>query len=147
MSTCLPLMLSCLRTDFCGGWVNGLIWWDVEEYQWGSKIFIEFAGCWPATSLSMWVFCRCFSSILLRQINYLSGFYVDQYSGGKGLTVTWRQILKCDMTRERACIWEREGEHAFVCMHRCVHADTGVCMHVVIHKCFCTHLWPILIAC
>ena len=88
----------------------------------------ESAGCWSATSLSMWFLVQVFF-VYSAEANYLRGFYVDQYPGGNGLIVTWRQILICDMIRES------------------LHADMRVCVHVVVHMCFCIRAWKILIAC
>ena len=62
------------------------------------------------------------------EVNYLPGFCVNRYSGGKGLIVTLRQILKCDKTRE--------SMHIRVC----IYVYMRVCVHVVVHMCFCTHM-------
>ena len=43
--------------------------------------------------------------------------------------------------------YEREGEHAYVCVHTCVHLDMRARVHLVANMCFCTHVWEILIAC
>ena len=70
--------------------------------------------------------------------DYLPGFCVDRCPGGKGLIVTGRQIFNCDMTKENMHVGEREGEHTYVCVHICVHADMCVCRHVFVHMCICT---------
>ena len=84
----------------------------------------------------------------------MSGFCVDWCPGGKGLIVTWRQILICDMTREsmhmgeskHICVW------TYVCKRTCV----SVCMWLFtcayvrmqqLHLNNCMHMWIIMCAC
>ena len=56
------------------------------------------------------------------EADYLSGFSVDQCPGGKGLIVTWRQILNCNMTRESMHMGEMFGRgHACLCACGCSH--------------------------
>ena len=114
MSTCFLLTLFYLRASLCrAGWVVcfGGAW---REYMWGSKIFIEFSGSWSATSLSMNVSLPQLFFMYFAEVNYLPGFCVGWYSGGKGFIVTWRQILKCDMKIESMHIGE--SGRAFMCV-------------------------------
>ena len=125
MSAWFVVTLSYLRAGLCGGWMSDLLWWGVGEGSTCEEgIFSEFAGRWSATSLKVWVFCRCFSCILLRRIICL--FYVVWCPGGKGLIVTWRHILNCDMTRELMHMGERESIHTCVC----IYVSTWTCVFV-----------------
>ena len=60
--------------------------------------------------------------------DYLPDFYVDWYPCRKGLIVTWRQILKCDMTRDSMHMGKRESIHLHVCIYVCTQTCMSVCM-------------------
>ena len=81
----------------------------------------------------LWLFFMHFA-----EVDYLPGFCVDWCPGGKGLIVTWRQILNCDMTRESMHMGERESIHICVCIYvctwTCIMCACG-CSHV--HLCAC----------
>ena len=69
------------------------------------------------------------------EADYFPGFYVDQ-SGGKGLIVTWRQILKCGITRESMHMGEGGRAYICVCAYMCAQGDALLC------PCGCLHgLW------
>ena len=101
------------------GWV---VWFGGAwgEYLRGSKIFVEFTGRWSAAWLSMHVSLLQVLFVHFAEVNYLPGFCVNWYSGGKGLIVTLRQILKCDKTRESI--------HVRVWIHVYMRACVSVCI-------------------
>ena len=125
MSTCFVLTLSCLRAGFCVGWVSDLLWWGVGRSTCGEGNFY-----WTCRRLIynftehvsfLQVFFMHFAGA-----DYLPGFCVDRYPRGKGLIVTWRQILNCDMIRESMHIGERGRA-------------INVSLHVDVHMCICAH--------
>ena len=65
--------------------------------------------------------------------DYLPGFCVDQCPGRKGLIVTWRQILNCDMTRESIHMGDRGRAYTYVCAYMCALG------HVCLCACGCSH--------
>ena len=98
----------------------------------------------------------------------LPGLYVDR-SGGKGLIVTWGQILKCDMTRAwkisvhvsncmLMCIIMYDCAHMYtyiwlnactcdvyvymsVYMCECMYACLHLCVQVYIYVCMCVYAY------
>ena len=125
MSTCFVLTLSCLRAGFCVGWVSDLLWWGVGRSTCGEGNFY-----WICRRL----ICNFTEHVSFLQVffmhfagaDYLPGFCVDRYPRGKGLIVTWRQILNCDMIRESMHIGERGRA-------------INVSLHVDVHMCICAH--------
>ena len=106
--------------------LSGLLWWGVGGVLVGSFLQVFFmhfteTDCFP-------------------------GFYVDRYPCGEVLIITWRQILNCAMTRGSMHIEEREGEYTYACVHICVLTDMYVCVHMVVHMCFCAHASIISVA-
>ena len=98
----------------------------------------EFACCWSATSLSMWIFCGCFY-IHFAEVDYLPCFCLDQCPGRKVLIVTWRQILNCDMIRESMHMGDRGRAYTYVCAYMCAlgHACLCACGCSHVHVCAC----------
>ena len=128
MSTCFVLNLSCLRAGLCGArWVwEGNFYWICRPLIWHFTEHVRF----------LWVFFMHFS-----EAGYLSGFCVDRCPGRKGLIVTWRHILNCNMTSESMYMGERGRAytylwaymcargHACLCACGCLHDHMGTCTH------------------
>ena len=85
-SYCFQVNLLCVNPFLSGGLVcvcggGGLGEWfalvGCGEVPVGEKIFIEFACCWSETSLSIWVFYRHFSYIMLRWIICLVSMWTN----------------------------------------------------------------------
>ena len=112
MSTCFVLTLSCLRAGFCVGWVSDLLWWGVGRSTCGEGNFY-----WICRRL----ICNFTEHVSFLQVffmhfagaDYLPGFCVDWCPGGKGLIVTWRHILNCNMTSESMYMGQRERGRAY----------------------------------
>ena len=58
MSTCFVLTLSCLRADFCVGWVNGLLWGCVEGVPMGVVEFLLNLQAVESSAGAFHSFCR-----------------------------------------------------------------------------------------
>ena len=136
MSTCFVLTLSCLTAGFCVDWVSDLLWWGVGRSTCGEGNFY-----WICRRL----ICNFTEHVSFLQVFFmhfaeaddLPGFCVDRCPGGKGLIVTWRKILNCDMTRESIHVGETGRD---VCVRICVYGDMRVCVHVIVHMCICAHV-------
>ena len=145
MSTCFVLTLSCLRAGLCGGWVSDLV--GCGGSTCGERKFYWICRPLICNFTEHVTFLRVFF-MYFAEADYLPGFCVDRCPGGKGLIVTWRQILNCDMTRESMHLGERGRAYTHMCVYICVHADMHVCAHVVVHMCICMHASKqFLIAC
>ena len=124
MSTCFVLTLSSLRAGLYGGWVRDLLWWAVGRRTCGEGNFYWICRPLICNFTEHVSFLRVFF-IHFAEADYLPGFCVDQCPGKKGLIVTWRQILNCDMTRESMHMGDRK--HTHICVHICM---TWTCMSV-----------------
>ena len=124
MSTCFVLTLSSLRAGLCEGWVSDLLCWGVGKSNCGEGDFYWICRSLICNFTEHVSFLRVFF-IHFAEVDYLPGFCVDWCPGEKGLIVTWRQILNCDMTTESMHMGDRE--HTHICVHKCV---TWTCMSV-----------------
>ena len=129
---CFVLTLYCLRPGLCVGWVSGLLCWGVGRSTCWEGNFYWICRRLICNFTEYVSFLRVFF-IHFAEADYLPGFCVDQCPGEKGLIVTWRQILNCDMTRESMHMGDRE--HTHICVHIWV---TRTCMSVCMWLFTCT---------
>ena len=133
MSTCFVLTLACLRAGLCGGWVSDMLWWGVGR-----------STCWEGNfyRICRLLICNFTEHVSFLQVffvhfaeaDYLLGFCVDWCLGRKGLIVTWRQILNCDMTRESMHMGERGRAYTYVCAYMCARG------HACLFACGCSYV-------
>ena len=126
MSTCFVLTLPNLRAGLCGGWMSNLLWWGV----WWST-------CREGNFYSIFrsLICNFSEHVSFLQVffmhfteaDYLPGLCVDWCPGRKGLIVTWRQILNCDMTGESMHMEERGRAYISVCAYMCASEHACLC--------------------
>ena len=138
MSTCFVLTLACLRAGLCGVWVSDMLWWGVGR-----------STCWEGNFywICRLLICNFTEHVSFLQVffvhfaeaDYLLGFCVDWCLGRKGLIVTWRQILNCDMTRESMHMGERGRAYTCVCIYVCMWPCVSVCMWLFTCAFVCMH--------
>ena len=142
-SYCFQVNLLCVNPFLSGGLVCvGTGWVVCFGGVWGSTCGGQ-NFCWICTLL-IWNFTEHMSFLQAFfmhsvEVDYLPGCYVDQYPGGKGLIVSWRQILNCEMDRETVHMGERGRVYVCMCVSVCARGHAHLCAcgcsHVLLHAC------------
>ena len=157
-SYCFQVNLLCVNPFLSGGlvcvgwggdWVSGLLWWSVGKYLWGRKFLLDL----HAVDLKLhWAYE--FSAGIFRTLCWgglFAWLLCGPIPGGKGLIVTWRQILNCDMNRESVHIGERWRAYVCMCVSMCARGHACLCAcgcsHVLLHACVKNFNCTLTIAC